>query len=140
MPDLWGWNTKRVGGWVKELNGTVRRSYTKGRGCTSVDMTSAWCNSCNPAASRGGPAKEDLSANHLSTMGVNSPPLQDRPRRVVQSLALFSDDCERIGSFSSFFFLLQQVSSRSISLLSWPADVGWLQRLASSLTQDLRQA
>ena len=107
MPDLWGWNTKRVGGWVKELNGTVRRSYTKGRGCTSVDMTSAWCNSCNPAASRGGPAKEDLSANHLSTMGVNSPPLQDRPRRVVQSLALFSDDCERIGSFFSFFLLHQ---------------------------------
>ena len=62
------------------------------------------------------------------------------PRRVVQSLALFSDDCEQIGSFSSSFFLLQQVSSRGVSLLSWPAVVGSLQRLPSSLTQKLRQA
>ena len=56
------------------------------------------------------------------------------------NLSLFSDDCERIGSFSSSFFLLQQVSSRGVSLLSWPADVGSLQRLPSSLTQELWQA
>ena len=62
------------------------------------------------------------------------------PRRVVQSLALFSEDCEQIRSFSSSFFLLQEVSSRGVSLLSWPADVGSLQRLPSSLTQKLRQA
>ena len=126
----------------KKLNGTVRRSYTKGHGCTSiVDMTSAWRNSCNPTASRRGPAQEDYIGNNplvANGCACIAPPAE--PRRVVQSLALFSDDCERIGSFSSFFFLLQQVSSRSISLLSWPADAGWLQRLASSLTQDLRQA
>ena len=55
------------------------------------------------------------------------------------NLSLFSDDCERIGSFSSSFFLIQQVSSRVVSLLSWSADVGSLQRLPSSLTQELRQ-
>ena len=56
------------------------------------------------------------------------------------NLSLFSDDCERIGSFSSSSFLIQQVSSRVVSLLSWSADVGSLQHLPSSLTQELRQA
>ena len=54
-------------------------------------------------------------------------PLQDPA--VSSNLSLFSDDCERIGSFSSSFFLIQQVSSHFVSLLSWPADVGSLVRL-----------
>ena len=56
------------------------------------------------------------------------------------NLSLFSDDCERIGSFSSSFFLIQQVISRVVSLLSWPAYVGSLKLLPSSLAQDLRPA